>query len=460
MGRPALIVALVVAAGALAAVGFTATGTQRLRPLPLKAGAALPSPLLAVASTATGSKLEQIDPSTFAPVRSSTPVDWYDGWVISPGHKRLAVAVHADGNYATSTIRFATASTLSWTDKGVELDGYFRGGLWPRPDILYALVGNCCGPGLTLETVNTATKKVVAKTKLGALAGTVARSAAGLVVLGTQVNKLVASAAERHRLERPRPLDNPRQDHQRHPLRPDEPGPDRHHPTARPGCRRQRRHRLRRRSQRTDRRGAPQRPRRHLPPARSVADRPALCLAHPAGAGKGTQRAGADRTLARRRPDRRRRNHQHDDEEQGRRASPTRLHRQGCGSSTPTTGASTPSTTQGEQMLVGDGLLLSSGGSWRSATNSSSSAASGEGLVAYGPDGSVRWRLDPGKDINLLGAWGSRALIQAYGSTVQPVQLVDLDSHRDHPQLRSEQLSLAAHRRRLIARSDRPSSRR
>jgi len=429
MGRPALIVALVVAAGALAAVGFTATGTQRLRPLPLKAGAALPSPLLAVASTATGSKLEQIDPSTFAPVRSSTPVDWYDGWVMSPGHKRLAVAVHADGSDATSTIRFATASTLAWRGKGVKLDGYFRGGLWPRSDLLYALVGNCCGPGLTLETVDTATKKVVAKTKLGALAGTVARSAAGLVVLGTQVNKLVPAqlsvidssghvrSTTLDRIISGTHFDQTSQDPTGTTRQPglavdDSDGiayvvdPNGLIAEVRLGDLAVAYHQL----------------------DRSLIARLSAWLTPPAQA-KGlngpalTARWLGDGLIA----------------VAGTINTTTKGKEGGIAYSTSPAGlrivdtrdwSEHPLDQQGEQMLVGGGLLLSSGGSWRSATNSSSSAASGEGLVAYGPDGSVRWRLAPGKDINLLGAWGPRALIQAYGSTVQPVRLVDLDSHR------------------------------
>jgi hypothetical protein len=430
MRRTALILSVTAAAAAVAALGFAATGAQRLRPLPLQRDVALPSPLVAVASTGHGSKLEQIDPSTFTPIRSSKPVDWYDGSVLSPDHKLLAVASSVDGGgYPTSTIRFANPSMLTWVRKGVKLDGYFRGGLWPRPDVLYALVGDCCGPGLTLETINTAKKKVVAKTKLEAQVGQVTRSAAGLLMLGSRSNTLAAAlltvidssghvrSTTLDRIISGTHFDQASQD----PIG----------TTRQPGL------------AVDDRDGVAY----VVDPGgliagvrlsdltvtyhqlgRSLIARLSAWLTPPAEA-KGlngptlTARWLGDGLIA----------------VAGTINTTAKTKDGGIAYSTSPAGLRIIDTRdwsehtldgRAAQMLVADGLMLASGGSWRSATNSSSSAASGEGLVAYGPDGAVRWRLDPGKDINLLGAWGSRALIQAYGATVQPVQLIDLASHR------------------------------
>jgi hypothetical protein len=417
MRRAALILAV-------AAVGFTATRTDTLRPLPLQGGDAVPTPLLAVASTGYGAKLEQIDPSTFTPLRSSKPVGWYAGSVLSQDRKLLAVATSTGGGYPTSTIRFADVSTLTWVRKDVKLDGYFRSGLWPRPDVLYALVGD------TLETVNTATKKVVAKTTLEAQVGQVTQSATGLVVLGSKSNTLgpalltVIDAGGHVRsttLERivsGTHFDQTSQDPIGTTRQPglavdDRAGiayvvaPDGLIAEVRLGDLAVSYHQL----------------------GRSLIARLSAWLT-PSAQAKGlngptlTARWLGDGLIA----------------VAGTVNTTTKTKDGGIAYSTTPAGLRIVDThdwsehtldRHAERMLVADGLLLAGGGSWRSATNSSSSVASGEGLVAYGPDGAVRWRLDPGKDINLLGAWGSRALIQAYGSTtVQPVQLIDLDSHR------------------------------
>src|SRR5581483_9838783 len=94
-------------------------------------------------------------------------------------------------NTDTSTIRFANAQTLRWVRRGVGLDGYFLGALWPSMNTLYALAGNCCTPGSTLETINTVSKRVLTRTHITGLIPTVARSADGLVFL-TEVGNEVA----------------------------------------------------------------------------------------------------------------------------------------------------------------------------------------------------------------------------------------------------------------------------
>lgn len=430
MRRPVLMLAVAVAAAAaVAGVAFTAVGGHRLRPLPLNAGAAVPSPLLAVVSTAHGSKLEQIDPLTFAPVHSSKPVDWYDGSVFSPDRRLLAVAVSAGGGYPTSTIRFANTSSLAWAKSGVKLDGYFRGGLWPRSHVLYALVGDCCGPGLTLDTINPATKRVVSESKLEAQIGQVTRSPGRLVVLGSKVNTLAPtqlSTIDSNGRVRSTTLDEIVSGTHFDQSRQDPIGTTRQPGLAVDG---------------SDGVAYVVDPGGLIAEVRlsdltvtyhrlgtSLIARFSAWLTPPAEA-KGlngptlTARWLGDGLIA----------------VAGTIHTMTKTKEGGFAYSTAPAGLRIIDTRDwsehtldqdAEQMLVGDGLLLASGGDWRSATNSSSSAANGEGLVAYGADGSVRWRIDSGKDVNLLGVWGSRALIQPYGSTVQPVQLVDLNRHR------------------------------
>lgn len=69
--------------------------------------------------------------------------------------------------------------------------------------------------------------------------------------------------------------------------------------------------------------------------------------------------------------------------------------------------------------------MLASGGS--SHSNSNGSTNSGEGIAAYNPNGSLRWRLDPGKSAQLVAAYGNRALVQFdTTSGLGPLQLVNL----------------------------------
>lgn len=71
---------------------------------------------------------------------------------------------------------------------------------------------------------------------------------------------------------------------------------------------------------------------------------------------------------------------------------------------------------------VAEGVLLATGGTWKS--EGSSSTETGEGLAAYNADGSLLWRLGAGTRRWVLGAYRSRAMVQrASGNSYDVVDL-------------------------------------
>jgi hypothetical protein len=417
---------------ALLAVGFTASRSGDARPLPLRGAPAATSPLLALGSGPHGSKLEQLDPSTFTALRSSRPVGWSDGWVVAPDRTLIAVATHADGaDVADSTVRFADVSTLRWARRGVRLDGFFRGAIWPRTDTLYALAGDCCGSGLTLETVDTVTKKVVARSEIGGAVTTVERTADGLVLLGAPVNELgpaTLTVIEPDGRVRSTTLDEIVAGSHF-----DQSGRDPIGRTREPGVAVDRAHGV---AYVVDPGGVVARVRlgdlsvSYHRLGRSLLARLSAWLTPPAEA-KGiagptlTARWLGDGLIA----------------VTGTTYSTARKKGGSVVYSTTPGGLRIVDTTDWSERtldpaadgaVVGDGLLLASGGSWRSDSSTPTATSSGEGLAAYASDGSLRWRLDPGANLTVLAAYGSRALVQALGpgQAPQPIQLVDLDRGR------------------------------
>jgi hypothetical protein len=403
----------------------TASGTPSL---PLHAPAAVTAQLLAVASTAHGSRLEQFNPSTFTAVKGSAAVGWYDGWVASPDHQLLAVATHSDAsNSDSSTIRFANPSTLRWVRRGIALDGYFLGGLWPRMNTLYALTGNCCTPGSTLETISTVSKRVLARTPISGLIPTVARSADSLVFLteaGNKVAPVTLGVIDPNGAIRSVPLTRIL-------------GGTHFDLTAQEPI------------------GTTRQPGLAVDPIGNVAyviddgglvaqvalgnlsvsyhqlnnsllDRLSAWLTPSAQAkgingptlsarwlGDGLIAVNGTHESAIR----------HKDGSISFASSPAGLRI--IDTSNWSEHTLDPNSTSA---IVTDGLLLASGGSWTSDGNTTTST--GEGIAAYGPDGALRWRIDAGQTISVLAAYGSRALIQKNqtGSTYvqEPIQLIDL----------------------------------
>ncbi|HZT86205.1 MAG TPA: hypothetical protein VE984_12445 [Gaiellaceae bacterium] len=74
--------------------------------------------------------------------------------------------------------------------------------------------------------------------------------------------------------------------------------------------------------------------------------------------------------------------------------------------------------------MVADGLLLTTG---TRSSYGNYQRMRGEGLAAYGPDGSLRWRLKGlGEFIYLVQAYRSLALVDGQGTN----QLIDLEAGR------------------------------
>lgn len=403
----------------------TAGGTPSL---PLHAPVAVTPQLLAIASTANGSRLERFDPSTFAAVKSSAPVGGYDGWVASPDPQLLAVATDSDAsNSDSSTLRFANASTLRWVRRGVGLDGYFLGGLWPRMNTLYALAGNCCTPGSTLETINTVSKHVLSRTPITGLIATVARSADGLVFLnetGNKVAPVTLDIVDPNGAIRSVPLtrilggthfDLTAQDPigtTRQPGLAIDPNENTAYVIDDGGL--------------VARVALADLSVSYHQVNNSLLDRFSAWLTPTAEAkgingptlsarwlGDGLIAAGGTRESAVR----------HKDGSISFSSSPAGLR------IIDTTDWSEhtldPNATTG---IVTDGLLLATGGSWSSDGDTTNST--GEGVAAYGPDGTLRWRIDAGQTLSIVAAYGSRALIQKNQTgpnyVQEPIQLIDL----------------------------------
>jgi hypothetical protein len=387
--------------------------------------------LLAIASDQHGSVLEELDPSTFTAIRVSARVGFSDGWAVSPDRKLVAVATHADSSYARfSTMRFANASTLRWVRGGVRLDGYLRGAIWPRAGTMYALAADSGGAWLTLDTIDTVVKKIVARTTIVSQVTRVAHSAGGLVLLGQKVNAIAPAtltlvdsdggvrSVELERILAGTHFDQSSQDPigtTRQPgLAVDPVGgigyviePDGLVAEVQLGDLTVSYHEL----------GSSLRARLAawlMPPAEAKGVNGLELTARWLGDGL-IAVTGTDQSATRK--------------QDGRLVL-----------------ASTPDGLRvidtndwsertldvaADRAVVVDNLLLASGSRWRS--DGSKTTSSGEGLGAYGADGSLRWRLESPANVSVIAAYGSRALIQKISAgqiTQQPLLLVDLAGGR------------------------------
>lgn len=429
--RPLVLVSGGCLALAVAAAATLVAGGGHWRALPLRAPVRATPSLTAVVSNGRGSRLEQIDPATFAPVQASARRTYYDGWVRSPGGRLLAVSTNPDSNDVSySTLHFAAVSGLRWQPRGVRLDGYFQAAIWPRPAIVYALVGACCRPGLTLDAIDVAARKIVARTSISGPPLEIQRSATGLVLLeGGNANTVgparllvVGANGSVHSLQLRRILAGSHFDQS---------GQDPIGTMRQPGL--------------------------AVDPARGVAyvvDPDGLIarvrlrdlslsyrqLAHksllarlaawmtPPAEAKGTNGpmltaqwlghglialTGSNYFAS-----------QHKNGSFVSSISPAGLR------IVDTRNWSTRMLDpHADSLLVADGVLLASGGS--SHSDNSGAISSGEGVAAYNPDGTLRWRLDSGVQVSLIATYRDRALVEKFDtSSTQsaPLQLVDLDT--------------------------------
>jgi hypothetical protein len=357
-------------------------------------------------------------------------VTYYDGWVRSPGGKLVAVSTNPDSNNVSySTLHFATVSSLRWQPGRVRLNGYFRAAIWPRPATLHALVGDCCGPGLTLDTISVTTRRIVSHTVISGPLLELGRSASGLVLLEGANNTigparlvLIGADGSVHSLDLERILAGTHFDQSgqdpigtvRQPGLAVEPAgnvayvldPDGLVAAVRLRDLQVSYHQLANRSLLARFSG-------WLVPAAQAkgANGPMLTaqwLGHGLIALTGTDESAIRHkdgsTVFSMRPAGLRIVDTHD-------------------------WSSHILDPHADAALVASGVLLASGGS--SHSDSSGSTSFGEGVADYNPDGSLRWRLDQGVQVSLIAAYGHRALVQKFDtSSTQsaPLQLVNLAS--------------------------------
>lgn len=432
MRRLALLAVGFVALVVVAAVTLAAGG-RHWRALPLRSPARATPRLTAVLSDSRGSRIAQIDPATFAPVRVSARLRYYDGWVRSPNGRLLAISTNPGTNdVSVSTLHFTTAATLRWQRRGVRLGGYFHAAFWPRPRIMYVLVGDCCGPGLTLDRVDPVARRIVSRTKVPEPLLAIARSAAGLVLLeGGKYNALgaarlvVVGADGRVRSVRLGRILAGRHF--------DQSGQDPIGTMRQPGLAVDSSHEVayvldpdglvaavRLRDLRVS---------YHRAGGRSVLARLSSWLT-PVAQAKGAngpmltaQWLGRGLIAL-----------------TGNNESAVEHEDGGMDFSVRPAGLRIVDTRnwsvhmldpRADSVLVADGVLLASGGSSRS--DSTGATSSGEGVAAYDRDGSLRWRLDRGVRVSLIAAYGNRGLVQKVdpdSTETAPLQLVDLDTGR------------------------------
>ncbi|HJQ74419.1 MAG TPA: hypothetical protein VJ814_06005 [Gaiellaceae bacterium] len=432
MRRLALVTGGCLAAAAAVAVTLAA-GSSPSRSLPLRSPAKATSSLSAVVSDQFGSRLERIDPATFAALHASSRVAWQDGWVRSPGGKLLAVSTNPQSsNVSFSTLHFASASSLRWQGHGIRLHGYFQAAIWPRRGTLYALVGNCCGPGLTLERIDTAARKIVARTGIPGPVLEIERSATGLVLLeGGEYNeiapaRLLAIGADGS-------VRSVRLDQIVAGLHWDQSSQDPIGTIRQPGLA-------------VDASGgvayvldpdglvatvqlADLSVAYHRLGSHSLLDRLSAWFT-PAAEAKGangptlTARWLGDGLIALTGND-----ETATPQKDGTLVASSRP--LGLRIVDTSDWSSRLLDPEAGSVLVADGVLLASGSSWSS--DATGNTSSGEGIAAYNPDGSLRWRRRAGAQISLIAAYGNRAVVQNLGTATTapgPLQLVDTGTGR------------------------------
>jgi hypothetical protein len=402
------------------------------RPLPLSSERPLTPRLLAVVSDGQGARLAEMDPASLSARRTSARVGFFDGWVVSPDRKALAVAVRPPGGDVTfSRLMFANVSTLRWDRRGLRLDGDFRAALWPRAGRLLALAGDCCGPGLALETIDTVRKKVIAHKAIERPVWSIARSADPLVLLATETNAIgpvrllvVAADGSIRSVTLARILGGSHFD---------ETSADPLGTTRRPGL--------------------------AVDPAEGVAyvvDPDGIVAeVRLADLAVGYHDLGSSSLLARL-------SSWLTPAAQAKGLNGPELSARWLGDGLIAVTRSDETATRSKQgdtvvastagglaivdtadwtvrmldsgadsAVVADGLLLATGDGWRSETAGSTSTSTiwGNGVAAYGPEGRLRWRLHPGVRTSVVAVYGTHAVVQQAGdpnTAPRPLELVDL----------------------------------
>ena len=166
----------------LAALLLLPLGGRSERPLPLAAPEGATTPLTGFVYEQNGFRLAHVDPATLEPTASSEHVPGYaGGWVRSPDRSRVAVAVENSPGGPGSTLRLADAASLRWESGSVVLDGYFRAALWPDVRTIVAVVDD--GSHVRVENVDLVAQRVVGTQSVAGGVAAVARADDSLAVL-------------------------------------------------------------------------------------------------------------------------------------------------------------------------------------------------------------------------------------------------------------------------------------
>jgi hypothetical protein len=152
------------------------------RPLPLhQAPAATPTLTGIVYEPGGLYRLAQVDPATLGVGRTSEPLAQGYGWARSPDGAQLALGTGVRGSYETTALQLVDTATLALVGKPVAFSGIVRAALWPASGALYAVV-ETLGRS-SLQTVDPATRKIVARRRIGGQVLAHARFDRGLVLL-------------------------------------------------------------------------------------------------------------------------------------------------------------------------------------------------------------------------------------------------------------------------------------
>jgi hypothetical protein len=165
-----------------AAVLVLPSGRSSDRLLPLHQAPAATSSLTGILYEPGGLyRLAQVDPATLGVGRTSDGIPQGYGWARSPDGAQLALGTGVRGSYETTALQLVDSTTLALVGKPVVFSGIVRAAVWPASGALYAVV-ETMGRS-SLQTVDPATRKIVAQRQIGGQFLSHARFDRGLVLL-------------------------------------------------------------------------------------------------------------------------------------------------------------------------------------------------------------------------------------------------------------------------------------
>jgi hypothetical protein len=153
------------------------------RLLPLRQAPPATNPLTGIVYQTGAYRLAQVDAATFDAMRTSDPVPRGSGgiWTRSPDGATLALGTGRAGAYETTALQLADPATLQLVGKPIVLPGLVRTAVWPAPRALWVVVESI-GKSYLVD-VDPMVGRIVAKRRLDGPVVSSARYAGGLVLL-------------------------------------------------------------------------------------------------------------------------------------------------------------------------------------------------------------------------------------------------------------------------------------